>query len=84
LPRKRKGFFDLTQGDLNKIVDSVFHPLAREEPIFWLADFVGHGLIEQNPILSIKKFIHYDVPKIAKQYRKRNARRKRYRPCRFT
>jgi hypothetical protein len=77
LPRKRKGFFTVGQG--NKIVDAVFHPLAKRDPRYWLVDAIAHGIIEQDPLASVQKFVRYTLPKMIEQYQQ-NARkyRKRY------
>ena len=56
--------------ELNKIIDSILHPLADRfrdsQP--WIAigieaiDTFLHAVVEQNPQESIEKFIRYNLP----------------------
>jgi hypothetical protein len=66
-------------GEGNQIIDAIFHPQAKSDPRYWLVDGIAHGIIEQDPIASLQKFIRYNVPKMVEQYLKQNYRRKRYR-----
>jgi hypothetical protein len=65
------------------MIDAFFHPAAEEDPRYWIADTFFHGLVEQNPELTLKKFTRYTLPKILRQLaeeetaRTRRARRKR-------
>ncbi|MGA2791035.1 MAG: hypothetical protein ABSF00_09730 [Candidatus Bathyarchaeia archaeon] len=75
MPRKRNQFFSV--GKRNKLIDWVFHPLAKEDPRFWWVDGIVHTLNEQDPISSVEKFVRYNVPKMVEQYLKKSGR-KRY------
>jgi hypothetical protein len=59
----------LTKGHLNKLIDDLVHPLFSENKGFIWVDGVLHGLVEQNPILSVKKFVKYNVPELMKEKR---------------
>lgn len=66
--RRRKSTSKLyTQGELNKLIDSLCHPLAEADKGFILVDGILHGLVEQNPPLTIRKFIKYNLPKLIEQ-----------------
>jgi len=51
----------MTKGELNKIIDSVVHPLFRKSKAFVIIDGVAHALIEQNPKESAIKFVKYNL-----------------------
>jgi len=55
------------------------HPLAKKDMRFYVLDLGFHGLVEQDPVLSAKKFIRYDLPKILEQYGKKNSKKRRNR-----
>jgi hypothetical protein len=59
-----------TKGELNYLIDDLLHPLYKVNEGFVLVDGVLHGLIEQNPPLSVKKFMKYNLPAIMKEVRK--------------
>lgn len=46
-----------TQGELNRLVDSLLHPLAKGNSNVMLLDGVIHAMIEQNPSESTLKFV---------------------------
>ncbi len=50
-----------TPGQVNRWIDSVVHPLAKENPAFWMVDFALHAMVERNPGESLRKFVHYDL-----------------------
>ena len=77
LPRKKGQIF--TPGELNKIIDSLLHPMAKRDMRYYAADLFFHAVVEQDHSVTVQKFIRYDVPKITKQYLKQNARKKRKR-----
>lgn len=56
-----------TDGELNKLIDSVMHPIARENPWYWAVDGLLHGMVEQDPNLTTRKFLRYNAPKIIRQ-----------------
>jgi hypothetical protein len=59
-----------TSGELNKIVDSLCHPLSKTNKRFVLVDGLLHGIVEKNPPVTIRKFIRYNLPTIIKQLQK--------------
>jgi hypothetical protein len=59
-----------TNGDLNKIIDSLIHPLAKRDASYIVLDTILHAIVEQNPPATIRKFIKYNLPKILDQYEK--------------
>jgi hypothetical protein len=83
LPRKKESLF--TEGELNKLIDSFLHPIARQDPYFWVADTLLHAMIEQDPGVTVDKFVRYTVPKILEQAAKRQKKRqkKRQRKTRY-
>jgi hypothetical protein len=56
-----------TKGELNKLVDSLVHPLCKKNSGLIFVDGLLHALIEQNPPQSVSKFIRYNLPKILEQ-----------------
>jgi len=44
--------------------DSLCHPLFDSNPGFVLVDGILHGLVEQNPSLTFRKFIRHNLPKL--------------------
>lgn len=71
--RKRRSTY--TEGEVNKLIDGFLHPIARQDPYYWVVDTVLHGLVEQDPAVTLDKFIRYNLPKILDQAMK-NQRRK--------
>jgi len=53
-----------TSGELNQLIDSILHPLARKSPYIMILDGVLHGIAEKNPSASTVKFIKYNLPKL--------------------
>jgi len=52
-----------TQGDRNRLIDSVFHPLAKKKSrCFWLADLALHSLNERS-LQSLVKSARYYTPR---------------------
>jgi len=56
-----------TKGELNKIIDSLCHPLFQTNEGFILVDGILHAMVEQNPPVTIQKFIKYNLPKILEE-----------------
>jgi len=59
-----------TTGELNKIIDALIHPLAKTDASYIVLDTILHGIVEQNPSTTIRKFIKYNLPKIVDQFEK--------------
>lgn len=72
--RKRKHY---SNGELNKIIDGLLHPLSKEHPEILILDGVLHGMVEQNPTESILKFIRYNGPELAHKLKLRRHRQRR-------
>ncbi len=45
----------------NRIIDNIFHPLFKENKKFVILDGVMHFMVEQNPPVSMKKFLRYSL-----------------------
>jgi len=56
-----------TDGELNKLIDSIMHPIARDNPWFLALDTVLHGMVEEDPSTTTRKFLRYNAPKIIRQ-----------------
>ena len=55
-----------SKGQLNKLIDSLLHPLFKKHPGFVILDGVLHALVEQNPEESLRKFVKYNLDKLVK------------------
>ena len=62
MKKRRKTY---TIGDLNRLIDSTLHPLAKEHPSMLILDGVCHGLVEWDLPLSAQKFLKNNVPLLA-------------------
>jgi len=67
LKRKRSNGRIYSVGQLNALIDSALHPLARRDGRFYVVDGILHGLVERNPPASIRKFIKYNLPPVLSQ-----------------
>jgi len=52
--------------------------MAKQDNCFWAVDLFFHAVVERDPSVSVQKFMRYDLPKIAEQYLKQQARKRRY------
>jgi len=68
---RKKPVRPYTKGELNKIIDSLCHPLFQINEGFILVDGILHAMVEQNPPTTIQKFIKYNLPKILEQTAKK-------------
>jgi len=64
--KRKKASKHPTKGQLNKLIDDLVHPFFKENESLIIVDGVLHGLVEQNPPLSFKKFIKYNLPLMMK------------------
>jgi len=64
---KKKGNGLYTKGELNKLIDSLCHPLFETDEGFILVDGLLHAMVEQDPPVTVKKFIKYNLPKLLEQ-----------------
>ena len=69
--KKKKIKRPYTKGELNKLIDNLCHPLFKTNEGFILVDGLLHGLVEQNPPITIRKFIEYNLPKLIDQIKKK-------------
>ena len=53
---KKKGRGLYTKGELNKLIDSLCHPLFETDEGFILVDGLLHAMVEQDPPVTVKKF----------------------------
>lgn len=63
--RKRKATY--TRGELNKLIDAVFHPICETDKRFLLLDTFCHALVERNPPETVRKFFKYNMSDIVKE-----------------
>ena len=56
-----------SSGDLNRVVDALVHPLYRVNKGFLLLDVLVHAGIEQDPKLSLRKFVKYNSERIVEE-----------------
>ena len=68
-----------TPGEWNNLIVAFLHVLARQDARIWAVDSFFHAVVEQNPALSIQKFMRYNPPRIAEQYCKEHVRKNRRR-----
>ena len=61
-----------TKGELNKLIDSLCHPFFKTNVGFILVDGLLHAMVEQNPPITVKKFIRYNLPKLMEQIREKS------------
>ena len=65
--RKRKRKAAYSKGELNKLIDSICHPLCKNDKRFYLLDGFLHALVERDPPETVRKFVKYNLPEIIKQ-----------------
>jgi hypothetical protein len=61
------------------MIDSFVHPIAQDDARYWLLDSFLHGVVEQDPELTVKKFLRYNVPKILQQLARSQSKSRRKR-----
>jgi len=64
---KKKRLSHYSKGELNRLIDSLLHPLFDRSPALMITDNILHGLVEQNPPETAIKFIRYSLPKIIQE-----------------
>ena len=75
--RKRRGI-KVTKGDLNRLIDDIFHRHFSENVGFIIVDGLLHAVVERNPEESVRKFVRYNVPALIKEMaRKKRVKGKR-------
>jgi hypothetical protein len=77
--RKRRGI-KVTKGDLNRIIDDIFHKRFSENLGFVIVDGLLHAVVERDPEESDLKFVKYNVPVLVREMtRKKRVKGKRRR-----
>jgi len=75
--RKRRGI-KVTKGDLNRLIDDVFHRHFSENVGFVIVDGLLHAVVERNPEESVRKFVRFNVPVLVREMaRKRRVKGRR-------
>ena len=75
--RKRRGI-KVTKGDLNRLIDDIFHRHFSENVGFVIVDGLLHAVVERNPDESIRKFVRFNVPVLIREMaRKRRVKGRR-------
>ena len=65
--RRRASSSIYTKGEVNKIVDSLAHPLIKKSKVFRIFDELAHVAIEGDLRESLVKFIRYSLPVIVRE-----------------
>ena len=77
--RKRQGI-KVTKGDLNRLIDDIFHKRFSENLGFVIVDGLLHAVVERTPDESIRKFVRFNVPVLVREMtRKKRVKGKRRR-----
>jgi len=56
-----------TKGEINKLIDSLCHPLSKANPAMLILDGFLHGLVEMNPPQSARKFLKHNIPTLIEE-----------------
>ena len=56
-----------TRSELNRLIDSIWHPPAKLNPELFIIDWILHAIVEQNLSESTVKFIQYNLPRLLSQ-----------------
>jgi len=54
---------------LNKLIDSLIHPLYKRSAGWILVDGALHALVERDPPSSARKFVKYSLPLLIRRRR---------------
>lgn len=68
-----------TDGEVNRLIDALLHPLLRLDAGFLIVDGIAHGLVERDPAKSFVKFIRYNLPGLVAQLKRSEKSNKRSR-----
>jgi len=52
------------KSELNRLIDDMMHLHFKEYPIAIIMDGLLHAMVEQNPDMSLRKFVRYNVPEL--------------------
>jgi hypothetical protein len=59
-----------TKGNLNKLIDGLVHPYFDDHPALIFVDGLLHAAVEEDPSLSLRKFVKYSGPILLEQLKK--------------
>ena len=65
MTKRRRGLY--TQGEIHRQIDAFLHPAARRNPWWWVADTLLHGIVEQDPKVTLGKFLYYTLPELLEE-----------------
>ena len=66
----------IRKSTLNYAIDDLLHPSIADHPELKILDLMLHFIVESDPEESVLKALEYELPEVAKQLRRRNARRR--------
>jgi hypothetical protein len=69
--KEKKTAKPYTKGELNKLIDSLCHPLFKTNESYILVNGLLHGIVEQKPPITIRKFVKHNLPKLIDQVEKK-------------
>jgi len=77
--RKRRqprtvGSAPYTKGEMNMLIDGVFHPLKKTHWAFIFVDEAFHMINEGDVAQSLAKFVEYSLPELVKIFLKKKKR----------
>jgi hypothetical protein len=55
-----------TNGEVNRLIDSLLHPLYERNQLLRLVDGLAHAAVEGDVRRSAEKFVKYNLPDVAK------------------
>ena len=64
---QRKGGLPYTTGQVNALIDDIFHPLKETHWLFILVDEAAHMINEGDLEQSFYKFMKYSFPELLKK-----------------
>ena len=56
-----------TRGELNRLIDSIWHPPAKLNPELLIIDWIFHVIVEQDLSEPTVEFIQYNLPRLMSQ-----------------
>jgi len=74
--KREKTGIDLTKGQLNRIIDTLFHKHFRRNSDLIYLDGLAHAIVENDLKQSIRKFAKYGVPALLKETERKKTRKR--------
>ena len=56
-----------TKGEINRLIDSLCHPLSNADPAILILDGFLHRLVERKTPLSARKFLKHNIPMLIEE-----------------